>query len=163
VATWGAKSLDVRCRISDTTQQATLVWRGSGCNPPCADTRKTACIYVRDERLGIIEALPASYTSGAWARLCVCGEPDWALLNYKSGMQQLTQQAEDTLIRLAHSKMPDEPCGCETSTALWRRDRAVPTVLTRERVNCNFGMSDGAWWAFRQAQAMKIVRSMGNL
>jgi hypothetical protein len=163
VATWGAPHLDVRCRVTDASDQATLIWRGSACTPPCADIRKAGCIYIRDERLGIIEVQPATYTSGAWTRLCVCGEPDWALLNYKSGMTPLTKQAEDTIIRLAHSKMPDEPCACAITQSLWKRDRTVPPVLTRERVNNPFGMSDGAWTAWRFAQTMKLVRSRGNL
>jgi len=164
VATWGAACLDVRERKTDTSDQATLIWRASNCSTtPCSDTRKTACGYVRDEWLGIVEVTPATYSEGAWTRLCACGLPDWALLNYKAGATALTQQAEDTIIRLAHSKMADEPCGCDVTQRLWQRDRKVPEVLTRERINCPFGLSDGAWWAWKQAQNMKIRRSLGSL
>jgi len=54
--------------------------------------------------------------------------------------------------------MPEEPCGCEVAQRLWRRDRHVPEVLTRERINCPYGLSDGAWQAWRFTQSMKLVR-----
>lgn len=162
VATWGAATVDVRCIANDPSTQATLVARHGcslSCNATgCADYRDAACIYVRDPRLGTVSVERADYVAGAWTRACVTRRPEWAVLNYQAGVTTLTRQAEDTIIRLAHSKMPDEPCGCEVTQRLWRRDRNTPEVLTRERINCPFGMSDGAWTAWRFAQTMKRVR-----
>jgi hypothetical protein len=164
VSTWVAHTLDARCRVTYSSVQATLIWRGNACTPPCDDIRRAGCIYVRDERMGSVEAWPASYSGGVWSRLCGCyGDPDWALLNYKSGLLALTPQIEDTVLRLAHSKMPEEPCGCDVTQRLWKRDRNVPTVLTGGRINCPFGMSDGAWIAWCWAHTKKVIRSRGNL
>lgn len=161
VATWGAAHVDVRCRATNAATQATVIWRNACLTggQPCADTRSTGCIYVRSERLGIVDVQAASYALGAWTRLCDLTPPDWVLFNYKAGMQTLTPQAEDTIIRLAHSKMPTEPCGCEVVTRLWARDRTEPTVYTRERLNCPFGTNQGAWIAWRFAQAMRLQKA----
>lgn len=162
VATWGTASVDVRCIANDPGLQATLVAR-HGCTlacslSGCADYREMACIYVRDPRLGTVSVERADYAGGAWTRRCSTRRPQWVLLNYYAGATTLTRQAEDTIIRLAHAKMPDEPCGCEVTQRLWRRDRNTPELVTRERINCPFGTSDGAWQAWRFAQSMKRVR-----
>lgn len=74
---------------------------------------------------------------------------------YLAGEINLTQQQIDMIIRLAHSKMPDEPCGCERAQALWKRDRNIPDILTAERLNNPFGINDGAHIAWRWSQSMK--------
>lgn len=162
VATWGTGTLDVRCITNDPSTQATLIARHV-CTLPCSrtgcsDYRETACIYVENGRLGVVSVERADYASGVWTRKCVTRAPQWALLNYQAGLTAVTRQAEDMVIRLAHAKMAEEPCGCEVTQRLWRRDRNVPEILTRERANCPFGMSDGAWIAWRFAQTMKRVR-----
>ncbi|MHA2066141.1 MAG: hypothetical protein ACXABY_17355, partial [Candidatus Thorarchaeota archaeon] len=68
-------------------------------------------------------------------------------------------QAEDAIIRLANTKMPEDPCGCETAQRLWREDRQRPDPTTVPRLNNPFGMSNGAWAAWKYAQAMKVFRA----
>lgn len=162
VGTWGVPTVDVRCITNDPSTQASLISRHvctvqcslSG----CADYQETACIYVNDPRLGYIVVERADYADGTWTRKCATRVPQWVLLNYQAGLTSLPRQAEDAVIRLAHARMPEEPCGCEVTQRLWRRDRNVPQVLTRERVNCPFGMNDGAWVAWRFAQSLKRTR-----
>ena len=168
VATWGADKLDVREIVNDPSTQAVLRWqRDCACSgTACEDTTKTGCIHVLQPRIGAASVRQASFSAGVWSPLdCSCCKPQSVDLNYYSGVQQLSHQAEDALLRLAHSKMPEEPCGCDITQRLWKRDRNVPAVLTRERVNCPFGMSDGAWiaWRFANAPGMKLVRSRGNI
>lgn len=126
----------------------------------CSEFTQTACIYKVDGRLGILRVSPASYADGTWSGASggCCRATSRARLNYRAGLASLNKQAEDTIIRLAHSKMPSEPCGCEVTQRLWRRDRHEPDVMTRERINCPFGMSDGAWIAWRFTQTMRQVR-----
>jgi hypothetical protein len=164
VATWGAPAVDVRCISNDPSTHAVLVWRnacGTMCaQSGCTDYRQTACMYLQSPKLGIVDVSRADYTSGAWVRRATgrCDLPDWVDLHYLAGMTPITKQAIDATIRLAHAKMPDEPCGCAVTQRLWARDRTVPQVLTAERENCPFGMSDGAWTAYRFAAAMRIIR-----
>lgn len=161
--------VDVVRVYHDESEQATLVWphQSSACSClscdclTCGEYTKSACIYVKVPRIGSLDVLPATYSGGEWTvdRSCVCNAPSSAILNYRAGPETLSPQARDAVIRLAHAKMPDEPCGCEISTRMWKRDRNVPDALTRERANCRFGMQDGAWAAWEFSQALKVKRS----
>lgn len=79
-------------------------------------------------------------------------------LYYLAGEVIPTTQQIDMIIRLAHSKMPDEPCGCEVAQAFWKRDRNIPEILTAERLQCPFGINDGAWIAWQWAKSMKKLK-----
>lgn len=159
-ATWLAKAVDVYCITNDTSTQAVLHVMASACcgSTPCAATDYTACILVRQSEIGSLSIQRADYASGAWTRKSACYTPSTLSLNYYAGLIELPRGAEDAIIRLAHALMAEEPCGCDATQRLWRRDRTVPAVLTRERINCPFGMSDGAWYAWMWAQARKLRR-----
>jgi hypothetical protein len=157
---WGEATVDVKRVYNDTSIQAYLISNHS-CNSACissgcSEYRTDACGYIRDPKLGIIELYPASYSS--WVgRRCGCGGYSQEQLNYMSGME-LNYQVEDIIVRLAHSKMPKEPCACEPMRAMWARDRLQLDTYTRERINCPFGTSDGAWIAWRWVENIKLVR-----
>lgn len=163
------RTVDVKRVYNSDATQGTLVWphRSSSCSclsaccPTCGQYTSDACIYVRDSRVGYVDLLPATYSGGTWTARnvkCFCGEPKRAILNYRAGPEDLEDQARDAVIRLAHAKMPEPPCGCQRAQRLWNRDRHVPDAITRERANCKFGQSDGAWAAWQFAHAMKIYR-----
>lgn len=150
-------TVDVKRVYNSTAVQATFVYPhscgGLSCDCDCTEQTAVGCIYVRNKRLGIINVMQTGQVSG------LCGGcPEIVRLNYRAGMDKLTFQAEDAIIRLAHAKMPSEPCGCDVAKRLWGRDRNIPEVLTRERLNCPFGLPDGAWVAYKFAHAMKIFR-----
>jgi hypothetical protein len=164
--TWAAQAIDARCITNDPSVQAEFISR-HGCGSICAqrgcsDYRHTGCLYVRDGRLGIVDVTPGHYADGEWhsetfGYCCAC--PERVDLYYYSGLTPLTRQAEDAIIRLGHSKMPSEPCGCDITRLLWSRDRAEPPGYTRERMNCRFGTSAGAWFSWQQALAMQLGRA----
>jgi hypothetical protein len=157
---------------------------GGGCCT-CGDNQQSACMYVINHENGTITTLPSNYVPQlddylieledqtgfillenaempefeGWRASCYrCnGKPTVMEINYKAGLNPTTFQAEDAIIRLAHSKMPHAPCGCDFAMNMWTRDRNVPPVLTKERLNCPFGMSDGAWIAYRFTQAMRSI------
>jgi hypothetical protein len=54
--------------------------------------------------------------------------------------------------------MPKEPCGCDPLRAMWQRDRLQLDTYTRERINCPYGTSEGAWIAWRWTENIKLVR-----
>lgn len=142
--------VDVKRVYNDSSVQAILAYPSS-CTG-CSETTLSACFYSRNKRLGILDFQPSSN-----GNLCGC-RGEIIRLNYKAGADVLTRQAEDAIIRLAHAKMPVEPCGCDVVKRLWGRDRNVPDVLTAERLNCPFGLSDGSWIAFQFAMSMRVVR-----
>jgi hypothetical protein len=162
VATWGETTVDVKRVYNDISTQAHLISNHS-CSAYCSSTGcstfiQDACGYIRDPELGIIELYPADYSGGVWTRRnCGCGGYGQEQLNYMSGLE-MNSQVEDIIVRLAHSKMPKEPCGCEPIRAMWARDRLQLDTYTRERINCPFGTSDGAWIAWRWVENIKLVR-----
>lgn len=79
-------------------------------------------------------------------------------LYYYCGEKKLSLKASEAIIRLAHSKMTDEPCGCDVVSRMWRRDKNIPDVMTSERAMCPFGINDGAWVAWQWAKTMKMPR-----
>ena len=162
------QTVDVIREYTDGGTNATLVWphqcNAATCSCTCDEYTQCGCMYVSDPVTGLLEVLPATYAeaTGWTARTTVCctGEPSLIRLNYRAGVRTLTQQQEDAIVRLAHTKMPDEPCGCEIAQGLWKRDRHVPDVMTAERASCPFGMMDGAWVAWRFAQTFRLLRGM---
>ncbi len=167
-ATWRAARVDVRAIMNDTSEQAELIWRHQ-CTTTCLqrkceDYRKTACVYVRNTRAGIVDVTRADYSAGTWTAVTTCetcyrGRPQWVEISYYSGLTTLTRQAEDAIIRLAHVLMPHEPCACGPGEWMWTRDRKVPEILTPQQAACPWGTQAGAYFAWRQAQTMRLGRA----
>lgn len=155
-------TVDVTRVYNDTSTNGSYVWFGSAtvCTcPSCTENSETACLTVRNAELGQLGHHRATYSDGWTASNCTCRRaPVKILVNYLAGVQTMTPQMEDAIIRLAHSKMPRSPCGCEIANQLWKRDRNTPDVLSAERLNCPFGLSDGAWVAYQFAKSMRIKR-----
>ena len=158
-------TVDVKRVYNDPSTNATLVWphscNGSCSSSGCTSYTRTACMRIRQAETSSIETWPATYANGVWTGTttnCCYGTPQRVHLNYMAGMYPLSRQAEDAVIRLAHSKMPQEVCACETWSRLWKRDQFVPAVLTAEWLNCPFGFSAGSLNAWRFANSMRLVR-----
>lgn len=159
-------TVDIKRIYNDPSTNAVIVWPHH-CNASCAaggcsEYTRNGCIYVRMPDIGSVDVTPATYSDGAWSTLvsgsaCCPGTPQYVRLNYRAGVTA-TRQMEDAIVRLAHSKMPDEFCGCEVWQRLWRRDRHVPEILTRERLNCPYGSNEGAWIAWSFTRQFKLVR-----
>lgn len=156
------QTVDVKRVYNDDSTNAKLIWTGrntSSC-ASCSNTEKDACMVIVDSVRGEFKVRRASYSSGTWTHtnLCGCSYPDRMELNYRAGLQTLTGRARDSIIRLAHSKMPHSPCNCDPANWMWERDRVVPEPITRERLNCPFGITEGAWIAWTFARSMQILR-----
>jgi len=152
-------TVDIKYEEIDSTDHGVIIYR-KDCIIPCADEEKTICVKSINPVIGKVELSPASY-DGSWKYLTISstGIPTGIKINYLSGLSSITYMLEQIIVRLAHSKMPEEPCGCETVQRMWQRDRNIPKVLTRERLNCPFGFSDGAWTAWQFIQDFIIHES----
>lgn len=156
-------SVDIVRVYNDPSIAATLVADhlcGSGCSTQgCSEYTTTACILPIDHRLGIVKVSPATYSSGAWS-MSSSGQGGYMTLrlNYLQGLSETSALLKSAIIRLAHARMATEPCGCNITQRLWERDRKAPEILSRERLNCPFGVSEGAWNAYKIAQGMKLPR-----
>lgn len=155
--------VDVKRVYTDTTQQVDFVSNHS-CNAfcstnGCSEFVTSGCGGIVNKKLGLVELSPATWGGSSWVSpSSSCCSPRTARLYYRSGLRELDMQAERALVRLAHTKMPQAPCDCSATSNMWKDDRFIPKMMNRTRMNCPFGLSDGAWTAFRFAQPMKIYR-----
>jgi len=148
-------TVDVHRIYTDTASQGKLWYRSNICTSFCTETYDAVCAFGNNLEIGSV-VLDSVCSSG---QSCCSKSYESMSLNYVAGLSVLSKQAETTIIRLAHSKMPEEPCGCDILKSLWRRDTKVPEILTRERIECPFGSSDGAWTAWKWACGLELKRA----
>jgi hypothetical protein len=153
VTPWYEVTVDVeREYLSPTLPAVQYVSYGCGEACTCPDpTLYDGCGYVLNSEMSIISAA----TLGC---VCIPGDTRFVDVYYQAGLTSLTSESEDILVRLAHALMPNEPCGCDFLKGRWRGDQKVPEILTAERENCPWGMSNGAWQGYVFAQSIKQHR-----
>ena len=153
-------TVDVKRIYNDPSVGAELVHNPNCGTQGCSETTTTGCIYpIYEERLGIVEIIPATYSDNTWVEnIDCCRCYNRVGLNYLAGLNVVDEATQNAIIRLAHARMAAEPCGCEVIQRLWERDRKAPDVVSRERLNCPFGISEGAWTAYKFAQSRKLMR-----
>jgi hypothetical protein len=152
------QTVDIR-EITNDVSTGAYIYYAKDCTQVCEFSYVTACENVVDNYKGIIKLTPASYSSGWTVSSCIPGKIQYVDLHYYAGLTAVTRKIRTIIIRLAHSKMPNEICGCDVFKSLWARDRNIPAILTAERINCPFGLSDGAWTAWQFAQDLKLVKA----
>lgn len=163
--------VDVRRVYTNNATNAQLVYPHRDSVTPCAacgcatcgEATTDACLYVLNSNTGALNALQATYSSGSWSatecRACHTSRPGKVRVNYLAGLTTRDLKLESAVIRLAHTKMPYSPCGCDPLKSSWERDNRIPEVLTRERENSPLGLQDGAWYAFQAALSKKSIRA----
>lgn len=138
------QTVDIRWIYLDPFYQVEVFCQAPcACPPPVATTFWNS-VQMKAPRIGHIKL-------DCNTSFCGC-TPQYMEVSYLCGLESLSVHAEDAIIRLAHSRMPTEPCGCDFLRGMWERDKTVPDVLTAERENCPFGLSNAAWqsWEFMQ-------------
>lgn len=139
--------------LSSTLPSVQFISRDCSTNCSCpTETLTSGCANIDNLKLGIIQI-------GTIGCACLPAYTSMVDLYYQAGLQSLTAEAEDIMVRLAHSLLPNEPCGCDFLKGRWKMDQNVPEVLTAERENCPWGMSDGAWQAYEFAMNLRILRT----
>lgn len=158
-------TVDVVRLYTDPSTQAIFVrpnCRNNNCYGGCTECTQTGCIYMLDPEIGFVNVSPAVWDeeTETWNARNVCGTGySLVRLNYACGIEYLTPEAEKIIISLAHSKLYGPPCGSDALADLWKKDNEIPRMLTRERINCPFGMANGAWNAYLWAKQFKSVRA----
>lgn len=142
------QTVDV-CRSYNDDSRQVILYKPKVCSSTCVVTEHNACITVLQSNIASLKI------SGS--NTCGCDKFSRMKLYYLAGVP-MTLQAEQAIIRLAHTKMPLENCGCEVLKRMWERDRFVPDAISAERAQNPFGLSDGAWTAWQFARSMKLVR-----
>lgn len=154
--------VDLLRTYTDSSTQAFLLSSNCtsiSCGGSCEECSQTACIYVKDSGIGALEVFPATYVSGSWTRSSGCSRYfETVGLNYKCGLTSLSPAAEKAIVRLAHVNLGEPPCSCDKITGLWKKDNEIPNFLTKERINCPYGLSNGAWEAYKWALSLSSYR-----
>ena len=148
--TYFEATLDVRRIYLDKTHQINLSGL-RGCPGIGSWSHQWQTAYIHNGSIGHIKLARPSWTDCDYY-------PNYADVNYLCGLTELSTHAEDAIIRLAHSRMPTEPCGCDFLKGMWERDKFVPDVLTAERENNPWGLSDGSWISYNFAKEMVCYR-----
>jgi len=146
----------------DTSSQATITF-GPSCvccceDGACTGTDYTGCVYVMKPEISKISVSIANYSDGSWtcgSLSCGCYHGDKVKVRYKAGHEPTGW--ERAQIALANTFLDFPPCGCSAFDYRMNRDRNIPAVLTRERIECPWGLTDGAWFAWKWAQARKHI------
>jgi hypothetical protein len=154
-------TVDVKKWSTDDTDQGSIIYDSSSCDDDCDTTDVAICAFIIKSEIGAIRLGNLPGYCNTTPGLCTSGIPRRVKINYESGLTSLTREAEMAIIRLAHSLMPTEPCGCDVTQRLWKRDRTERDILSVERLNCPFGTSDGAWAAWSTVKSM-IVHIMSD-
>lgn len=167
-------TVDVKREYLDDSIQAGIIWphRDSAdcsctcasCCGTCGEYSVNGCMYIRDAETGAIDVLPAAHdvVTGwtASCSTCYCELPSIIRLNYQAGLDPITTQMEEAVIRLAHAKMSYPPCGCDTIKDTWARDHREIENPSMEQLMNPFGPYAGAWFAWRVANAARNQRGL---
>ena len=145
-------SCDVKRVYYNNTQGLYYIWEGwqVSCGS-LAEVNQLGWPKIRNARLGIIEHMPATYsTSWAQANWSYCTLPAWIRLYYVSG-RRASMSTEIETIRLSHTLMPNKPCSCPTVHQYWQED-----VIEDERVYTPYGTRKGAVRAWMSDSRAKV-------
>jgi len=162
------ETITVAREYNDPSVQAVVRTRRNCNTTACQESTETACIFPSERELGYVAIYPACYGGGQWRRRTAFqGIPDVAFLHYQSGLKTLPPGWDQAIIRLAHTIMPEAPCptGHQPQDRFWSRDRNMSHSQTRERINCPWGLMDGAWysWMFFEEQEQNYSKGGGLL
>jgi hypothetical protein len=178
-ATWlKLADLTVYRQYLDTSSQATVTFSPTcncWCNgTACSGTDYTACVFVIDEQISKVRVSLSDYDAAtdtwscSYPTLCcclslqcasgVCVAEHTATVRYRAGTTDVPGW-EQAVMRLAHTYMVVEPCGCALFDAMLTRDRRIPSVLTADRINNPLGEMDGAWYAWNWLKTNSHVRA----
>jgi len=165
-ATWlKLADLTVYREYLDTSDQATITLAPTcdccSCTTACEGDDYTGCVFVFNSEISEVRISLATYDDDdaewtcSYPTVCGCYHGSTTSVNYLAGTTSIPGW-EQAVIRLAHTYMAIQPCGCAMFDAVWQRDTRIPTTLTAERLNCPFGEMDGAWWAWQWANRHRL-------
>lgn len=161
-------SVDVYRNYLDTSTGANIVWwRHVGayncfsntwvCDTvgTCSDVRQLVCGYVINQRQGLVQFEPATYSSGNWTRgkYAVNRMPDGLEINMQRGYYhrygEIEADLQRALIAIAHNNLPQEYCSCSQQKLYYEDDTRPLEPAVR------MGMGRSTWGLY---EAEQIIR-----
>lgn len=179
-------TLDIYREYNDASNQGTLKWNdphcsgcgGSGC-AGCATVTQTACLQVRNERLGFVTLSPATWDdeTDTFTRVCASEvrRPESVTLNYYSGYVSpecdcphiMDDKLALAVAYLAAALLDRDICDCNNTESFvnnWKEDLAksgegLPSFQVNDKQLSNpFGTRRGAVEAWRILTAEEGLR-----
>lgn len=148
------ETVDVKRVYYDEAEGIDYVWEGwQLSSSTLTESTQSAWPDIRDARLAIVDALPASYSAGVWthSQLSHCVHPRWIRIKYVSGISS-SMMAEIQTARLSHTLMPNKPCSCPTVHMYWQEDKNPDS----SGIMTPYGGSVGAMFAWLADSRSKI-------
>jgi len=177
--TYFLTTVDVYRRYNDTSTQAELVYQGtparSCATSLCEETCQDACITVENQRLGIVLAAPASYSStdDEWTLSCFTSNmaPNQVRFWYQTGLPlqadgRIRSDLTEAIVRLANTHLPKAPCGCDLTRLRYERDweEIEMNSLNAVMADSHFGTTRrGGVSAMAICRGLKPIGSAGSI
>ena len=172
--------VDVYRVYTDVSDQATFYYEPAGCTADCDYDTFTGCLFIRDERLGMLAYSPATWsaTTGAYTLGGFNYIPSKVKINYRAGWRDTTmimptrdmnETYERLIVYYALSLLDTELCGCDNTRNIWQhmtRDLSknadgVSYNMPWNKMGNPFGQSFAALRLWEAIQPLKINRSSG--
>lgn len=166
-------AVDIYWLYNDIETQARFEWEplpSEECDEICGYWYQTACLGLRDYRLGLAVPYPAVYASGMFTKVDfqLDREPDRVRLWYESGEPlvrgEMSPYWQRAVAYYATALLQRKICGCEPTEKFidyWREPPSLETEEWTDSVrNCPWGPRRGAVFAWQKARDNTIGRGM---
>lgn len=121
----------------------------------CSDIRQLVCGYVVNQRQGLVQFQPATYSSGTWTRnsYAVNRIPDGLEINMQRGYYQryteIDADLQRALIAIAHNNLPQDYCTCSVQKKYYEDDTKPLEPAVR------MGMGRSTWGLYESEQIIR--------
>lgn len=171
-------TMDVYQFTTDSTStsvdpaQGLAIWEplpGDCAIPPCSVEEWPVCIGARNADMGRVSI---DYHIGGQNCPTQSREPDRVIVNYLAGVPRQSNGKmdhifADAVAHLATGILPVDKCGCERSQRIIHFWRSYPTdgtdtqgLTPTEIDNCPWGTTQGALWAWKLLQYLRIDQAI---
>lgn len=130
------------------------VWSCESQIGACSDVRQLVCGYVVNQRQGLVQFEPGTYSNG-WTRTsyAISRCPDGLEVNYMRGYwdrhDQIEADLKRAIIAIAHNNLPREYCSCDQQKLYYEDDTRPLEPPVR------MGMGRSTWGLY---EAEQIIR-----
>lgn len=138
-------TVDVKQEYVDDTVPVNLI-KVTGF--PVVESSDIGAVYIQDKTMGLIRVHSYSYDLYSFFDL-----------NYVSGLPEVSPKLERAIVRFANSKLNIEPVDNDYVKTIWLADRDIPSNVSEENQNCYWGLSVGAWEAWKLTGTMVVHRA----
>lgn len=124
-------TVDVYRVYTDTTEQGLFFYENDiSCDTtPCTPTSESACLFIRDSRLGVLAYNRSDYLNGSWVAKDFLDFPDKIRIYYRAGWKDpnrqynkvwIDQNLERLIIFFSLTLLDTKLSGCDNTRNIWQ-------------------------------------------